>query len=201
MTSDPDRYWIPAGRAETQLVEKRSRFLAVALPVFTREEAQAVWEAERVRFHDAAHHCYAWRVGEQERSSDDGEPAGTAGKPILSAIGHSELDSVAVVVTRYFGGVKLGPGGLVRAYGDAAGQALAQAGRQECFRTGRVSVAFDFDLTSRVHHTVQKFEARTVESTYSERTRLVLELRRSRVAPFQSALLEATAGKVEIRDE
>lgn len=200
MTHDPDRYLIPARRAEAVLLESRSRFVAVAAPALTQAEALALLESERSRLHDATHHVFAWSVGEQSRYSDDGEPAGSAGKPVWAALEQSGLESAAIVVSRYFGGVKLGPGGLKRAYGDVAREALAQAGQQERFRTERVTVTFDFDLTSPVHHAVGKFEARTLQSSYSERSRLGLELRRSRVATFKAALLESTAGRVEISD-
>ena len=201
MSQDPDGYRVPAGVGEAVRVEKRSRFLALAAPVFTAVEAQELVEARRRQYHDAAHHGYAFRVGDAERSSDDGEPSGTAGKPILAAIHATGLESVAVVVTRYFGGVKLGPGGLVRAYGEAARDALAKAGQEERFHTGSVVVTFDFELTSPVHHVMQKFDAHTVDSSYSERVRLTLELRRSLLAPFKAALLESTAGKVEFSNE
>lgn len=201
MTQDPDRYVVPARRGQTQLVEKRSRFVAVAAPVFSQAEAQALLTAEQERLHDAAHHPYAWKIGRVSRCSDDGEPAGTAGKPIAAAIGQSGLESVAVVVSRYFGGVKLGPSGLVRAFGEAAREALAQAGQEERFHTASVTVTFDFDLTSRVHHAMQQSEALTLESSYSDRARLVLQVHRSRLAALKSALSEATAGRAEIADE
>jgi uncharacterized YigZ family protein len=197
LTADPDRYVIPAARGEASRVEKRSRFIAVAAPVFTPVAAQALVETRRRLFHDAAHHAYAFRVDDLERCSDDGEPSGTAGKPILAAITAAGVESVAVVVTRYFGGVKLGPGGLARAYGDVAKDALEQAGREERFRMQQVVVQFDFELTSPVHHILQKFDATTAESHYSERVQMTVELRRSQVQPFKAALLAATAGRVE----
>ena len=198
--TDPDRYVVPAARGEATVVEKRSRFLALAAPVATPDGALAVVQDRRKEHHDAAHHCFAFRVGPDEKFSDDGEPSGTAGRPILNAIEAAGVENVAVVVTRYFGGVKLGPGGLVRAYGEAARDALAQAGTQDRFHTRRVNITFDFDLTSPVHHLVQKFEARTLHSAYSERAHMTLELRRSRLAPFVEALREATAGRAEAAD-
>lgn len=198
--TDPDCYRVPAARGEALLVEKRSRFLALAAPAATPAEALALVAECRTAHHDAAHHTYAYRVGAEERYSDDGEPSGTAGRPIQSAIVAAGVESVAVVVTRYFGGVKLGPGGLVRAYGEAARDALAQAGSEERYHTLRVRVSFEFDLTSPVHHVMQKFEARTVDSTYTDRSHLTLELRRSRVASFSEALREATAGRAEVSD-
>ena len=198
--TDPDRYVIPATRGEATIVEKRSRFLALAAPVATSEEALALVADRRREHHDAAHHAYAFRVGADERSSDDGEPSGSAGRPILSAITAAGVESVAVVVTRYFGGVKLGPGGLARAFGEAARDALTQEGTEVRYHCRLVNVTFDFDLTSPVHHVVQKFEARTVNSSYSNRAHMTLELRRSRLSSFIEALREATAGRVEVAD-
>lgn len=197
---DPDRYVVPAGRGEATLMEKRSRFLALAAPVATPEEALALVLGRRKEHHDAAHHCYAFRVGKDEKYSDDGEPSGTAGRPILGAIDASGVEGVSVVVTRYFGGVKLGPGGLVRAYGEAARDALIRAGAENRYHTRRVNVSFEFELTSPVRHVAQKFEARTLNSYYTDRVHMTLELRRSRVTQFVSALREATAGRAEATD-
>ncbi|MCY1665390.1 IMPACT family protein [Rhizobium sp. SL86] len=104
---------------------KRSRFLAVAAPVSDEEAARAFLAAQSVP--DANHNCWAWRIGQTYRFSDDGEPSGTAGKPILQAIDGQELDQVVVLVTRWFGGTLLGSGGLMRAYGGTAALCLAAA--------------------------------------------------------------------------
>ncbi|GBR17088.1 MULTISPECIES: IMPACT family protein [Asaia] len=112
--------------AETQLdtVVKKSLFRVHAAPIAHEEEAIAFFE--RVREIDATHNCWAWRLGARYRSFDDGEPGGTAGRPILQAIDSQEFDRVAVIVVRWFGGIKLGAGGLVRAYGGAAASCLKQ---------------------------------------------------------------------------
>lgn len=138
---------------ETELEIKRSRFLAHLRRVETEEEARALVAEARKRYHDARHHCSAFALGpdrDVQRSSDDGEPAGTAGIPMLEALTLAEIDGardlsdVAVVVTRYFGGIKLGAGGLVRAYSDAVSQAVAAA-RPVRRRRLRV-VTMDVDL-------------------------------------------------------
>ena len=117
---------VPAGEARAELREKGSRFLAVVGPAADETAAQAFVERLRGEHPDATHHCYAWRVGERpdERAADAGEPSGTAGPPILAALRGRELRDVVAVVVRWFGGVKLGKGGLVRAYGGAARAAL-----------------------------------------------------------------------------
>lgn len=111
--------------ATAEQIIKKSRFLAIAVPVASEEEAKAAIAA---RGHaDANHNCWAWRLGPAYRFSDDGEPSGTAGKPILAAIDGRSLDKVVVIVTRWFGGVLLGSGGLVRAYGGTAAMCLRNA--------------------------------------------------------------------------
>ncbi|CAI9121228.1 IMPACT family protein [Brytella acorum] len=113
------------GPATLDLIVRKSLFRAQAAPVGGEEEAIAFFDA--VKAPDATHNCWAWRIGARYRSSDDGEPGGTAGRPILQAIEMQEFDGVMVVVTRWFGGIKLGAGGLVRAYGGAAASCLREA--------------------------------------------------------------------------
>ncbi|WP_285294240.1 IMPACT family protein [Aureimonas altamirensis] len=121
---------------------RKSRFLAVAGPVRDESEAKAFIAAHSD--FSATHNCSAWRIGQAYRFDDDGEPAGTAGKPILQAIDGQGLDRVAVVVTRWFGGILLGGGGLVRAYGGAAAQCLRQAEKLQCLDLAAALVACDF---------------------------------------------------------
>lgn len=118
-----------AGPATAEQIIRKSRFLATALSVASEDEAKAA--LARSRRADASHNCWAWRVGGAYRFSDDGEPGGTAGKPILAAIDGQSLDRVIVIVTRWFGGVLLGGGGLVRAYGGTAAACLRAAERLE----------------------------------------------------------------------
>lgn len=129
---------------QAELIEKKSRFIGYAAPAESEEAAQAFLQEIRTRHRDATHNCYAYQVGEHnqyQRSSDDGEPSGTAGRPILEVIKGSGLSNVIVVVTRYFGGTLLGTGGLVRAYSAAAQAALAAGERV------RLVAAAEFLLT------------------------------------------------------
>ncbi len=119
------RVLLRGGSGEIEV--KKSRFLASAHPIASEEEAAAILAGIRREYYDARHHCYAYALGpnnERQRSSDDGEPSGTAGRPILELITAREIHNALVVVTRYFGGTLLGTGGLVRAYGEAAARAL-----------------------------------------------------------------------------
>jgi len=116
---------IPTTTRATEITVKRSRFMAIAAPATDREAALAAVQAARAAHPDARHHCWAWQGRMSAGSSDDVEPAGTAGRPILGVIGHKALVETVVVVSRYFGGIKLGAGGLVRAYAGAAEAVLA----------------------------------------------------------------------------
>lgn len=130
-------------RIETSTQEiKKSRFLAIAGPIEDEPSAKTFIAAHSDTA--ANHNCWAWRVGQSYRFSDDGEPSGTAGKPILAAIDGQSLDRVAVVVTRWFGGILLGSGGLVRAYGGTAALCLRAAGKMELIERQRAEIACDF---------------------------------------------------------
>ncbi|MBV2145012.1 IMPACT family protein [Falsochrobactrum sp. TDYN1] len=131
------------GRIETFAQEiRKSRFLAIAAPV-TNEQAAKEFLAQHSDM-AATHNCWAWRIGQNYRFSDDGEPSGTAGKPILQAIDGQQLDNTVVVVTRWFGGILLGSGGLMRAYGGTAATCLRQAGKTEVIPIVGFSLACDF---------------------------------------------------------
>ena len=131
-----------AGPHEVEIDKvKRSRFIGLAQPCASPDEALAFVSQVRARFHDARHHCWAWRIGEDARSSDDGEPHHSAGAPILKQLEGHGLTNAVVVVVRYFGGLKLGVGGLARAYGAAAASVLDDA------QTLRVAVLTPLTIT------------------------------------------------------
>ena len=183
-------------RAETKVMG--SRFIAEAFPVATEKEAEERIEVVRRREYSATHHCTAYRVGPDGsiyRSNDDGEPSGTAGLPILRQLDARSLTNTLVVVTRYFGGTKLGTGGLIRAYGDAAAAALDSAKIARHVISEPVHVSFGYEDTSPAMHTIERFGAKVVESRYSERTDLEVAVRRSEVDKFIQAFVEALGGR------
>ena len=135
---------------------KKSRFATIAAQIADEAAAKA-FIAEN-SFADASHNCWAWRIGADYRFSDDGEPGGTAGKPILQAIEGQEVDNVVVVVSRWFGGVKLGTGGLVRAYGGSAAECLREAEKQEIIPTTTLSVAIAFTDLALVESRLEAFD-------------------------------------------
>jgi uncharacterized YigZ family protein len=153
----------------------------------------------RKEYFDATHHCFAYRLGpdgKQFRRNDDGEPSGTAGKPILSAIDGRGLVGVIVVVTRYFGGTKLGAGGLARAYRQAAELALGAGERRTMYIPEVFAVSFSHACTGPVMRAVSAAGGRIVSSRYELEVHMVIEIRRSRTEGLRSALLEGTGGGV-----
>lgn len=153
-----------AGQARYQEDIKKSRFLALAEPITSVQEASRFFLDNAVP--DATHNCWAWKLGNEYRFNDDGEPGGTAGKPILQAIEGQQCDRVAVLVIRWFGGVKLGTGGLVRAYGGAAAQCLRLADKVELIDEVNVQCACPFTDMARVQSRLQAAGARVAAEAF-----------------------------------
>lgn len=188
-----------AERAEIKV--KGSRFIAEAFPVSSEQEAISRIEQIRRREHAATHHCAAYRIGPAGhlyRHNDDGEPSGTAGVPILRQLEGRELTNVLVVVTRYFGGTKLGTGGLARAYTEAAAAVLDQTKSIEHVISERVNVSFNYEDTTPAMQTIEKFAAKVLDSQYTHRTELTLAVPRSRADTFAEAFVDALGGRGEI---
>jgi len=176
---------------------KRSRFVAAAARTDSPEEAAAFVAAARDA--EATHNCWAYRVGDAYRFSDDGEPGGTAGRPILAAIDAQRVDHVAIVVTRFFGGVKLGAGGLARAYGGAAAACLRQAKKLEVLPTIAVTVRAPFDAVGAVYPLLDRYAAaRCAERYGTDGLELDVEIGAARLEELQAALGDATRGRAKI---
>jgi len=185
--------------AEHTLEIKHSRFLTRAIPVTTPEQALA-W-LESVRIPEATHNCWAWRMGQDYRSSDDGEPAGTAGRPILAAIDGQQCDQVVVMVTRWFGGIKLGAGGLVRAYGGAAAECLRLAEKRPLIEMLRVQVQVPFAELGTVHALFPAHQAHKCDERFdAEGAWMALELPATELPALRTRLRDATRNQVQIRD-
>lgn len=190
-----DERVVPAGPGRFELRERASRFLAFAIPCGTAEEASDAVGRLRREHHDATHVAFAWRIGPAEtaatRASDAGEPPGTAGRPIASAIESAGLTDVAVAVVRWFGGTKLGTGGLARAYRDAAAGALALAGRETRAETRIVSVRCPYARIGDVKRLIRGAEIAVLEETFGDDCRVRLAVYRSRVASLLEELEDA----------
>ncbi|GBQ86232.1 IMPACT family protein [Asaia krungthepensis] len=183
--------------AETQhdTVVKKSLFRVHACPISDEAAAQAFFE--RVRDPDATHNCWAWRIGGRYRSFDDGEPGGTAGRPILQAIDSQEFDRVAVIVIRWFGGIKLGAGGLVRAYGGAASSCLKQGDAVEIVPRQRLQFHASFSLLPLIQARLTEWEAAQDECTFDESGAvLTLDVPLSRSDAVQGALQDMLRGGI-----
>jgi uncharacterized YigZ family protein len=180
-----------------------SRFLATAAPVRSTDEIETVLAGIAKEFPAARHHCYAWRLGvagERYRIHEDGEPGGSAGRPILERIDALELTDCLVVVTRWFGGTKLGVGGLVRAYSRAAEAVLARVPLRTVTLTRRFLVEHAYELSHAVSGFLHSSGLAPTSSVYEETVRLVLEVPLRQVADFQAQLRERTSGRVHIKE-
>lgn len=177
---------------------KKSRFLAHAGPVSTPEDTFTF--LEKVKDPQAAHNCWAFRIGTNFRFSDDGEPKGTAGRPILAAIEQQKLDHVMIIVTRYFGGVKLGAGGLTRAYGGVATACLKDAPRKEVRPAAVVAFEAGFDLAAHVYAALKKHDAEKLGEDYTERgLRITARLARADVPSLKKTLLDLSRGAIRFQ--
>ncbi len=178
---------------------RHSRFLALAAPVETAEAALAF--LDEVADPAASHNCWAYRIGDAYRSSDDGEPAGTAGRPILAAIDGQGFDRVMVVVTRWFGGIKLGAGGLVRAYGGTAAEALRTAPRRELVDEAEVLLSCGFDDLAGVHAALPAFAATKLDERYeADGVRFRLRLAAGQVDALKARLRDTSRDRVRFED-
>lgn len=183
-------------RVEIEKV-KGSRFLADAVPVADEARALAVVEGVRAEHPDASHHCWAYRLeGGRERADDDGEPRDSAGAPILRHLQGADLADVVVVVTRWFGGTKLGRGGLVRAYGAAAAAVLADAHVEVRPVLATFAVRHPYDLSGAVEAVLAAHHAEVVDGDYGHDVALRVTVPRAAGATFVADLAEATAGRV-----
>lgn len=190
-----DEYKTIAAPAEAALRERSSRFRAFAFPVSAEEQVKEHLDALRKKYYDATHHCYAWRMGpggEQWRANDDGEPGGTAGKPILGQMLSAEVTDCLIVVVRYFGGTKLGVPGLIAAYREAAADVLAVAEIVQRTVDVTVSAAFPYVVLNDVMRVVKEFEPKVHAQEFDNRCTMRLSIRRAR-----SEALVAKLGKVE----
>jgi len=185
-----DHYRSIGGVTEFRNKIERSDFLGIAFPIATEEEFFEELRAISKRHFDATHHCWAYRLFHYRRSrcSDAGEPSGTAGRPTLSAIEGADLFHVAVVVVRWFGGVKLGTGGLSRAYRETAAETLRQAKIVDHYVYDRVRVAAPFDRISEIYRLVDPPAVVLVEERFGERNEFAFHVRRSKRDEFAGAL-------------
>ena len=199
-----DAYVTLKRSATVEIKVKGSRFLGFARSVDTRAEAEGFVKEIAKKYHDATHNCFAYRVGVADNSefrfSDDGEPSGTAGRPILEAVDGRSLTNIVCAVTRYFGGTKLGTGGLARAYGECAAAVLDRGGRETRYKTGRLRIVFPYKLMGSVMKVVSIPECRVEETIYGDTVEMILVVRLAQMQVLRNALIDTTRGKARFTE-
>ena len=195
-----DSYLIPAAYGEGRYEDRKSKFIGEIFPVETPEAAIEAIQSVKAKYRDARHHCYAYiiREGNYMRYSDDGEPQGTAGMPILDVLRRENITNVCCVVTRYFGGVLLGTGGLVRAYTKSAQLGLEAAGINQMSRYSVLLITCPYSLLGVVQNILPEHDCVVEETDYAADVTLTVTLPEGGEALLEHALKDATSAGVEV---
>ncbi len=190
---------VPFAPAESEFVEKRSRFISHIWPVESEEQAQQYIKEMKARYYDARHNCWCYRIGHAvARYSDDGEPQGTAGQPMLKVLEREEVTNVCCVVTRYFGGILLGAGGLTRAYSKGAKDALIASGIAVMGAWARVKVPCTYPLFQRVKLEIESANGVVDDVQYGADVVLAVSLPAEQTEGLQRRLTELSAGGIAV---
>ncbi|MCQ2204788.1 MAG: YigZ family protein [Bacteroidales bacterium] len=188
---EADQYKTIEAPSEGIYKEKGSRFLAFAFPVYSQEEIKALIEQYEKKYHDARHCCYAWKLGMTDdlyRQNDDGEPSGTAGKPIYGQILSNELTNILVIVVRYFGGIKLGTGGLIVAYKTATADAFSNANIVEQYIMDTYDISFSYDNMNDVMKCVKDSALEVISQSFDLNCSIRFKTRHSKINDVISRL-------------
>ncbi|MCR5778990.1 MAG: YigZ family protein [Bacteroidaceae bacterium] len=195
-----DSFLTISSPSEGIYTEKRSKFLAFAFPVSTVDEIKELVEAHQKKYYDARHVCYAYMLGHERkdfRANDNGEPSGTAGKPILGQINSNELTDILIIVVRYFGGVKLGTSGLIQAYKAAAAEAIAAATIIEKTVDEHITVAFEYPLMNQVMRVVKEEESAILAQQFDNDCQMTLAIRASLMPRLRERLSKIEGATVK----
>lgn len=197
----PDEYLTIKNLTRSKLKIKGSIFIATAVSVSSEKEARDWIKKISQEFFDATHHCFAYKIKIEQsdtvKYSDAGEPRGTAGSPILSAIESEKLSNVLVVVTRYFGGTKLGTGGLSRAYRQSAQAVLKDCEKIKKLVTAELSFQFHINQTNKVNQVLSRFDCKILEESFGDDVTMKAEVRKGNLEKLKKALLDATNGQIK----
>ncbi|MFP4369178.1 MAG: IMPACT family protein [Bacteroidota bacterium] len=196
-----DKYYTIEGPKRAEIKVKGSKFIATSAPAKTKDEALEFLDTIRSEFHDATHNCFAYRIGHEGlefRAADDGEPNGSAGKPILFTISKYDFSDIIVIVTRYFGGTKLGVGGLARAYSESAEEALKLCKPKEVHLVTAVKVFCTYEDISPVKKLIEEMSV-TFSEFYGDSVEFEAKLPNSRVEEFTKRITGTTAGRAGTR--
>lgn len=204
MSDIPHSYITIANEFRTEYIIEKSRFIATIAPVSTEEEAQAFIQRMSKEFWDATHNCTAYAIGprqEQQRSSDNGEPSGTAGKPMLEVLKKTAITNVAVVVTRYFGGIKLGAGGLIRAYSHSVAKAVQEGPKLLIAPRQIVSLTIDYSYFGSVERQLQTLGL-PYQPSFTDTISLEIYVELSFVSELETTITNLTGGNLlwELQD-
>ena len=197
--SQEDTYRTITALSEGIYTEKRSKFIAIALPVRTLEEVKLHLETYQKKYYDARHVCYAYMLGHERlnfRANDNGEPSGTAGKPILGQINSNELTDILIIVVRYFGGIKLGTSGLIVAYKAAAAEAISNATIIEKTVDDDVTVVFEYPFMNDIMRIVKEDEPEILEQLYDMDCLMKLRIRRSMMPKLRARLEKVETARI-----
>lgn len=197
-----EAYWTLYKGGSGEITEKKSRFIADLTPVSTEEEALAFIESVRKKYWDARHHCFAYRIGKDNRTlraSDDGEPSQTAGKPMMDVLEGQQLHNVCAVVTRYFGGTLLGTGGLVRAYSQAVKEGLKNCVLVERKPGARLKIETDYTGAGKIQYLAAQGGLTQLNVEYGVQVILTYMVPLNQAESFQKQVTEKTAGRAVIR--
>ncbi len=199
MMVDDDTYKAITEISESIYTEKRSKFIAIALPVRTIEEIKVYLEQYQKKYYDARHVCYAYMLGHERkdfRANDNGEPSGTAGKPILGQINSNELTDILIIVVRYFGGIKLGTSGLIVAYKAAAAEAIAAATIIEKTVDEDITVSFEYPFMNDIMRVVKEEEPEILSQTYDMDCIMKLRIRKSFMPKMRARLEKVETARI-----
>jgi uncharacterized YigZ family protein len=188
--------------ARHKIKVNRSSFIGSVEFVSNSEEAESFILNIRDEFFKATHNCFAYRIDENQfRFSDDGEPSGTAGKPILMILEKYNIEQVALVITRNFGGIKLGRGGLIRAYSQCAEETIQQAGVKELIPLQQLKLSFPYNLTKNIENIVNKHSGRFIYNDYKNEVRVKIQIPKKLYSDFLKEILNLGSGKIQVDED
>ncbi len=187
-----------------EIVVKKSRFIASVFSVDTTEEAEKIIEQVKKKYWDARHNCYAYIIKEDmlmQKCSDDGEPQGTAGRPMLDVLYGEEIYNILVVVTRYFGGTLLGTGGLIRAYTDAVKEGIKASDIMEKYRAYKVKIKTDYTFLGKIQHIAASHDVAVQDIIYGDKVEFVMLILHDMYDRFTDMIISATSASADIQRE
>lgn len=205
MQTQKDFYFtVESGFRAPELKVKGSRFISDIFPVNSKSAVDEHLDRIRKEFYDASHHCYAFRLGinaENIRAADDGEPAGTAGKPILLTISSKDLTDCFVIVTRYYGGTNLGTGGLSRAYSESAALAVSGAAIKTIYLTDTLILVLNYEEIELLERLLTTYQTKSYDAEYGEKVRMKVDIRKSLSEKFAGDINDKFFGKISVITE